>query len=99
MPSVPLSKEGPVAGPICPHAAKLLSHTNGEAKLREGLFPLNGLDKPPVVESTEKANSGIQLNTKHTSPERKWIRPDLPSRCKWSLGAPKADSPHAQVLR
>uniref|UniRef100_A0A3B3I792 Cystathionine beta-synthase n=1 Tax=Oryzias latipes TaxID=8090 RepID=A0A3B3I792_ORYLA len=36
----------------------------------------------------------IQINTKNSVPERKWIRPDLPSRCKWSLGASQADSPH-----
>uniref|UniRef100_A0A3B3INT7 Cystathionine beta-synthase n=1 Tax=Oryzias latipes TaxID=8090 RepID=A0A3B3INT7_ORYLA len=41
----------------------------------------------------------IQINTKNSVPERKWIRPDLPSRCKWSLGASQADSPHLQIPR
>lgn len=99
MPSVPLSKETPVKGPVCPHAAKVHNHTNGEAKLREGSFPLNGVDKLPAVVDTEEANRAIQLNTKNAAADRKWIRPDLPSRCKWSLGASKADSPHAQVPR
>uniref|UniRef100_A0A8P4GH28 Cystathionine beta-synthase n=1 Tax=Dicentrarchus labrax TaxID=13489 RepID=A0A8P4GH28_DICLA len=99
MPSVPSSKESPVKSPVCPHAAKLLNHTNGESKLREGSFPLNGVDKLPAMEDTEEPNRTIQINTKNVTAERKWIRPDLPSRCKWSLGASKADSPHSQVPR
>uniref|UniRef100_A0A3B5AB29 Cystathionine beta-synthase n=1 Tax=Stegastes partitus TaxID=144197 RepID=A0A3B5AB29_9TELE len=97
MPSVPSTKESPVKAPVCPHAGKLLSHTNGEAKLREGSFPLNGVEKLTVVQAPEESSRTIQINTKNASPERKWIRPDLPSRCTWSLGASKADSPHANV--
>uniref|UniRef100_A0A8C4EX79 Cystathionine beta-synthase n=1 Tax=Dicentrarchus labrax TaxID=13489 RepID=A0A8C4EX79_DICLA len=53
----------------------------------------------PAMEDTEEPNRTIQINTKNVTAERKWIRPDLPSRCKWSLGASKADSPHSQVPR
>uniref|UniRef100_A0A1A7XGM1 Cystathionine beta-synthase n=1 Tax=Iconisemion striatum TaxID=60296 RepID=A0A1A7XGM1_9TELE len=95
MPAVPSSKEASV----CPHAAKLPSQSNGEAKLQEGPFPLNGVEKLTVVETHEGSGRTIQIGTKHTSPERKWIRPDLPSRCTWSLGASKADSPHPQVQK
>lgn len=98
MPSVPSTKETTVKVPVCPHAAKLLTHTNGEGKLREGSFPLNGVDKLPPVDP-EEASRTIQINTKNAATERKWIRPDLPSRCTWSLGASKADSPHTQVPR
>ncbi|KAF1371822.1 hypothetical protein PFLUV_G00273360 [Perca fluviatilis] len=98
MPSVPSTKETAVKGPVCPHAAKLLSHANGEGKLREGSLPLNGVDKVPAA-GTEDANGTIQINTKNVAAERKWIRPDLPSRCTWSLGASKDDSPHTQVPR
>ncbi|XP_038657226.1 cystathionine beta-synthase-like protein [Scyliorhinus canicula] len=28
------------------------------------------------------------------STERKWIRPDLPSKCTWNLGVPQTQSPH-----
>uniref|UniRef100_A0AAQ5YXT8 Cystathionine beta-synthase n=1 Tax=Amphiprion ocellaris TaxID=80972 RepID=A0AAQ5YXT8_AMPOC len=49
-----------------------------------------------VVQNPEDSSKTIQINTKNASPERKWIRPDLPSRCTWSLGASKADSPHTQ---
>ncbi|CAG5933195.1 unnamed protein product [Menidia menidia] len=98
MPSVPSSKETPVKGSVCPHIAKL-HHTNGEAKLREGSFPINGVDKVTLVVNSEESSRTIQIDKKSTSPERKWIRPDLPSRCKWSLGASKADSPHPQIQR
>ncbi|TKS66526.1 Cystathionine beta-synthase [Collichthys lucidus] len=100
MPSVPSSKEAPAKGSVCPHAAKLLNHTNGDAKVREGSsFPLNGLDKLPPMEDADEGDGSIQINRKSTSPDRKWIRPDLPSRCKWSLEASKSDSPHSQIPR
>lgn len=92
MPSVPLSKESPVNGPVCPHAAKIHSHPNGEAKPS---FPVKGVDK--TLQDTEEANGSIQINTKSVDVERKWIRPDLASRCTWSLGASTADSPHTHV--
>ncbi|KAL1268189.1 hypothetical protein QQF64_033552 [Cirrhinus molitorella] len=31
--------------------------------------------------------------------ERKWIRPDLPSRCTWKLGDANAESPHSHFQR
>ena len=99
MPSVPSTKEAPVNGPACPHAAKLHNHTNGDGKLREGSLPLNGVDKKPMAVDAEESHQTIQISTKNASPERKWIRPDLPSRCKWTLGASGADSPHTQVPR
>lgn len=103
MPSVPSSKETTVNGPVCPHAAKLLNHTNGDVRRLEGSLQMlttnNSVDKLPSMDDTKDANRAIQLSTKSTSPDRKWIRPDLPSRCKWSLGASKADSPHSQVPR
>ncbi|XP_022076617.1 cystathionine beta-synthase a [Acanthochromis polyacanthus] len=99
MPSVPSTKESPVKSPVCPHTGKLLTHSNGDAKLREGSFPLNAIEKLTVVQNPEDSSKTIQINTKNASPERKWIRPDLPSRCTWSLGASKADSPHTQFRR
>ncbi|XP_033836492.1 cystathionine beta-synthase-like [Periophthalmus magnuspinnatus] len=91
MPSVPLSKESPVNGPVCPHAAKIL---NGDTKP----FPVNGVDKSKQdVPATDDASRTIQINTKTGPVERKWIRPDLPSRCTWSIGGSKADSPHTHV--
>ncbi|KAF3688479.1 Cystathionine beta-synthase [Channa argus] len=94
MPSVPSTKDAVK----CPHSAKLHNHSNGEAKLCEGSFPLKGVEKA-VAEHTEEASSTIQIDANTASPERKWIRPDLPSHCTWTLGASKADSPHTQVPR
>lgn len=85
MPSVPSSKETTVNSPVCPHAGKLHSFSNGE-NLKTG-------------EESQEAARNIQIKTKNSSPERKWIRPDLPSRCTWSLEASKSDSPHTQVSR
>uniref|UniRef100_A0A672IUI8 Cystathionine beta-synthase n=1 Tax=Salarias fasciatus TaxID=181472 RepID=A0A672IUI8_SALFA len=47
----------------------------------------------------EDAKRSIQItaSTKSVSPDRKWIRPDAPSRCTWSLGASRTDSPHTPV--
>lgn len=85
MPSVPSSKETTVKSPVCPHAGKLHGFSNGENLKTE--------------EESQEAARNIQIKTKNSSPERKWIRPDLPSRCTWSLEASKSDSPHTQVSR
>ncbi|XP_056157041.1 cystathionine beta-synthase a [Lampris incognitus] len=90
MPSVPSSKETSAKGPVCPHAAKLHTHANEDARLQDGLFPVNGLD----MEEAEDGDGPIQLNAGRAAGERKWIRPDLPSRCTWRLGASHALSPH-----
>lgn len=58
------------------------------------LLHANGVDKVTDAEDTDKT---IELSTKNAAAERKWIRPDLPSRCTWSLGASKDDSPHFHV--
>lgn len=84
---------------VCPHSAKMHNLKNGEGKLREGSFPLIPGDNKVTPGDREEANRTIQINTKNPSPERKWIRPDLPSRCTWSMEASKADSPHMQVPR
>ncbi|XP_061571675.1 cystathionine beta-synthase-like [Cololabis saira] len=98
MPSVPSTKEAPVKGSVCPHAAKL-HLTNGDLKLHEASFPVNGVEKRAAVEEPQESSRTVQIKTKEPGPDRKWIRPDLPSRCTWSLGASKADSPHKQVPR
>ena len=41
-------------------------------------------------------NRGSELeNREVTADQRNWIRPDLPSRCTWRLGAPTSESPHS----
>uniref|UniRef100_A0A7N6FBN1 Cystathionine beta-synthase n=1 Tax=Anabas testudineus TaxID=64144 RepID=A0A7N6FBN1_ANATE len=38
-------------------------------------------------------------NREETADQRNWIRPDLPSRCTWRLGAPVSESPHSHPER
>ncbi|XP_040914049.1 cystathionine beta-synthase b [Toxotes jaculatrix] len=41
-----------------------------------------------------------ELQTREvTADKRNWIRPDLPSRCTWRLGAPISESPHSHPER
>ncbi|KAL6115289.1 cbs [Pungitius sinensis] len=76
----------------------MLPHGNGDLKLREGSFPPKGADKPPPM-GEDEPDLSIQINKKSIAAGRKWIRPDLPSRCTWSLGAATDESPHPQVAR
>lgn len=47
-------------------------------------------------EDKDESFTETQLeNTDETPDETKWIRPDLPSRCTWKLGAPMSESPHS----
>ncbi|KAI1885328.1 hypothetical protein AGOR_G00219010 [Albula goreensis] len=93
MPSVPSSTETSSLALACPHAAKL----------RAGQIVMNGEDngkiRPSPVQINGEENNKIrpeplQLNGDETNAERKWIRPDLPSKCTWRLGASNLDSPH-----
>ncbi|XP_062303234.1 cystathionine beta-synthase a [Osmerus eperlanus] len=94
MPSIPSSKESTLptpVGPGCPHAAKLRARTNGDVK------GVKVLDGPFSLSSMAEVGDGelpVQLNLGKAAGERKWIRPDLPSKCTWRLGVSHADSPH-----
>ncbi|KAM4048317.1 cystathionine beta-synthase isoform 2-T2 [Anomaloglossus baeobatrachus] len=57
---------------------------------------------PPESESVSSphlANNRVTNGTVNAelSAERKWIRPDLPSKCTWQLGTSPAESPHHHV--
>uniref|UniRef100_A0A8C7IUN7 Cystathionine beta-synthase n=1 Tax=Oncorhynchus kisutch TaxID=8019 RepID=A0A8C7IUN7_ONCKI len=93
MPAVPSLKDSSVLGPVCPHAARLRvtngnGDANGSSKVQEGLLQLP--TKGGVRDKLEVDVTG----TIQAVGERKWIRPDLPSRCTWRLGGNHADSPH-----
>uniref|UniRef100_A0AAZ3SRN9 Cystathionine beta-synthase n=1 Tax=Oncorhynchus tshawytscha TaxID=74940 RepID=A0AAZ3SRN9_ONCTS len=78
MPAVPSLKDSSILGPVCPHAARL--------RVTNGNGDANG---------SSKVQEGLlQLPTKGGIRDKKWIRPDLPSRCTWRLGGNHADSPH-----
>ncbi|XP_059355655.1 cystathionine beta-synthase b [Carassius carassius] len=105
MPSVPSSSESAGTGPVCPHAAKVLTNAahgepgfnrdavlNGKAGHKLSVNETNGHHVQSVTaEHIENGSEG--------SMERKWIRPDLPSRCTWKLGDPNTESPHKHFQR
>ncbi|KAM4796954.1 LOW QUALITY PROTEIN: cystathionine beta-synthase [Rhinophrynus dorsalis] len=47
---------------------------------------------PHLKENVTNGNMGAELGT-----DRKWIRPDLPSKCTWEVGKAKDESPHHHV--
>ncbi|XP_071332830.1 cystathionine beta-synthase b isoform X2 [Trachinotus anak] len=49
-------------------------------------------------ESGQKGKSEME-KSEVTADQRNWIRPDLPSRCAWRLGAPISESPHSHPER
>nr|AAW78657.1 cystathionine beta-synthase [Danio rerio] len=105
MPAVPSSSESVGTGPVCPHAAKMLSNAaNGESGINgdaDDVF--NGKAGHKLNETNGRHLKS--LNGQHmekgseVSMERKWIRPDLPSRCTWKLGDLNMESPHNHYQR
>ncbi|KAJ8396407.1 hypothetical protein AAFF_G00019840 [Aldrovandia affinis] len=94
MPSVPSSTETGSLAVACPHAAKLRAGQillNGEesGKTRPSPLQING------EENNKIRPAPLQVNGDEGNAERKWIRPDLPSKCTWRLGMSHADSPHS----
>uniref|UniRef100_A0AAY4BMX7 Cystathionine beta-synthase n=1 Tax=Denticeps clupeoides TaxID=299321 RepID=A0AAY4BMX7_9TELE len=89
MPSVPSSTGIGDQTPVtCPYAAKVQS--KGQART--------------LVEGAEdqQRDNGVGNSfdrEEEVAVERKWIRPDLPSRCTWKLGGSDSDSPHSHVGR
>lgn len=51
------------------------------------------------AEKGEKGREVQGVNGENGAGERKWIRPDLSSKCTWKLGAPHTDSPHTHPPR
>uniref|UniRef100_A0AAR2L3D4 Cystathionine beta-synthase n=1 Tax=Pygocentrus nattereri TaxID=42514 RepID=A0AAR2L3D4_PYGNA len=97
MPSGPSDSDTATLAPVCPHAAKKMALLNGEGlkvsthtKEENGSTNVNKkLDN--LQQEVDNGEEGIM--------ERKWIRPDLASRCTWRLGEPNKDSPHIHSQR
>uniref|UniRef100_A0A6Q2YJT9 Cystathionine beta-synthase n=1 Tax=Esox lucius TaxID=8010 RepID=A0A6Q2YJT9_ESOLU len=80
MPAVPSSKDSGVLGPNVPACPQA-------ASLRVGVSSPKGCSRDNLeVVDVEGTIQSVG--------ERKWIRPDLPSRCTWRLGGNPTDSPH-----
>ncbi|XP_020829547.1 cystathionine beta-synthase isoform X2 [Phascolarctos cinereus] len=45
----------------------------------------------------ENVNLESSANCENCEKDRKWIRPDIPSKCTWQLGKPISESPHHHV--
>ncbi|XP_062862444.1 cystathionine beta-synthase-like protein isoform X1 [Trichomycterus rosablanca] len=85
MPSVPSGSDSDstTLGPVCPHLAR-----EEASSVINGDAELKGETRLHGTE--DKQEDGT---------ERKWIRPDLPSRCTWKLGEVNLDSPHVHPER
>ncbi|TKS66995.1 Cystathionine beta-synthase [Collichthys lucidus] len=75
---------------LCPHAAHLKNAdiTQDQKSANREQVSLKVQD-----ETCHKRDSELENKT------RNWIRPDLPSRCTWRLGAPVTESPHGHPAR
>uniref|UniRef100_A0A1A8I9V6 Cystathionine beta-synthase n=1 Tax=Nothobranchius kuhntae TaxID=321403 RepID=A0A1A8I9V6_NOTKU len=109
MPSVsgsPYLKDG--QGP-CREGDNLI---NADVTLqKDGVFDLDAVGHKPSAnsgdacqkvgeESQKKSETNkSDLTEEEADDEIKWIRPDLPSRCTWRLGAPVSESPHSHPPR
>ncbi|XP_057192693.1 cystathionine beta-synthase b isoform X1 [Triplophysa rosa] len=105
---MPSSSESAGEVPVCPHAAKVLpngddeneeSVVNNEAILNSKAGQKLGMKESPHLTETN-GHHAKSMTTDHMENgsgitiERNWIRPDLPSRCTWTLGDPTTESPH-----
>ncbi|XP_056444151.1 cystathionine beta-synthase-like [Gadus chalcogrammus] len=88
MPAVPASKDPAAAAKAagCPHAAKMVA--NGDGKLQVSF-----------AAHAAPSEADLPLDAGPPAADRKWIRPDLPSRCTWRLGGSDLDSPHTHPQR
>lgn len=111
MSSVPSSSESVGTYPVCPHATKVLTNaadgengTNMDAKLKVDAI-LNGKTGHKLNVNETNGHHVKSMNGEHmengseATMERKWIRPNLPSRCTWKLGDPNTESPHNHFPR
>ncbi|XP_022596448.1 cystathionine beta-synthase-like isoform X2 [Seriola dumerili] len=113
MPFVSGSKSSEGVPTPCPHAAdpdatwgQKSSGVNGDATTvtsgdrlyaneEQGCLkvPDESYHESGKTSESEMENRGV------TADRRNWIRPDLPSRCTWRLGAPISESPHCHPER
>uniref|UniRef100_A0A8C4EC16 Cystathionine beta-synthase n=1 Tax=Dicentrarchus labrax TaxID=13489 RepID=A0A8C4EC16_DICLA len=72
---------------LCPHTTYTIN-----ADIALGQKSANG-DRDCVKVQDESTNESGEREV--SADQRNWIRPDLPSRCTWRLGAPLSESPHS----
>lgn len=99
---------------LCPHAANLMNADITQGQMVSSVDALtvtsghrlsaHGEHDCLKVQDESHHDSGesIECELKNqgvTADQRNWIRPDLPSRCTWRLGAPISESPHSHPQR
>lgn len=89
-----------------PTAAKLInaditvdqksSSVDGDAVTVIGGHGLSATGEQHCLKAQDESIRESELEKGEGTPrQRNWIRPDLPSRCTWRLGAPISESPHS----
>ncbi|RVE58379.1 hypothetical protein OJAV_G00209070 [Oryzias javanicus] len=110
MPSVSAAACLKDAQASCPHAANLIQTDKFSSRVSAAEVLHSGLDSPSlsedgILDSEHKPHSDAGENGTREqrdpdgAPGLKWIRPDLPSRCTWTPGAPASESPHSHPER
>lgn len=69
------------------------SQLNDICFLSRGEMSANG--KQESVKGAQDEAHSEARETEPVAPLMSWVRPDLPSRCTWGLGAPASESPHS----
>ncbi|XP_070694155.1 cystathionine beta-synthase b [Pempheris klunzingeri] len=95
---------------LCPHTATPISADIGQCQKSSSVIgdavavtsghrlSANGKHDCLKVESGETGDRDLE-NEEVSADQMNWIRPDLPSRCTWRLGAPISESPHSHPAR
>ncbi len=84
---------------LCPHTSKFI---NADITQGQSLQMENSTVSRDEFGVDQWENSGRESEPegrKVAADQRNWIRPDLPSRCTWRLGAPSSESPHSHQTR
>ncbi|XP_053733613.1 cystathionine beta-synthase b isoform X1 [Synchiropus splendidus] len=77
----------------CPHASSLRNPDLPEDLKTNGTSSIHSNGHQLPADSGESRHDGGETS----EDERKWTRPDLPSKCTWRLGAPESESPHSKA--
>lgn len=99
---------------LCPHAANLINPDTTQGQMVSSadastvtsghrLYAHREQDCLNVQDESHhdsgKNNESELINREVMADQMNWIRPDLPSRCTWGLGAPISESPHSRPER
>lgn len=92
---------------VCPNATSFLRAAQGQlvssvdALVATSGHKLSAHEDGDCLEGQDGESPGRERKEDDEVPadQRHWIRPDLPSRCSWRLGAQMSASPHSHPER